>query len=111
MENGEYSWYALGRAIQEAIVAKGLSDTDDPEPTPLTKEEMLQFCGSEEAASLWGSNARCRAERARALGWKPRYTIDDMMKGIAEEVGVYADRYLAGESGGKTNFMQLRIGK
>ncbi|KAH7884924.1 hypothetical protein F5I97DRAFT_1937284 [Phlebopus sp. FC_14] len=33
-----------------------------------------------------GTNSRCKGNRARALGWKPRYTIEDMLNTVEEDV-------------------------
>lgn len=40
-ENGYVSLYEIGRAIGEALVEMGLAD--DPEPTPLTDEELEKY--------------------------------------------------------------------
>ncbi|OSC98273.1 NAD-P-binding protein [Trametes coccinea BRFM310] len=83
-ENGEHSWYQISRAIGEAMVELGL--TDDPEPTPFSTDELIKYFGSEAAGNYSGSNSRCRADRGRSIGWKPRYTTDDMLKSIKPEV-------------------------
>lgn len=44
-ENGEYSWYDLGKAIGKALVRRGLSSSD--EPTTFSREELTKFFGSE----------------------------------------------------------------
>ena len=33
-----------------------------------------------------GTNSRCRADRGRSIGWKPKYTKDDMLKSIRSEM-------------------------
>jgi len=37
-------------------------------------------------APFYGTNTRCLATRARALGWKPKKTTEDMLAGIKTEV-------------------------
>ena len=87
-ENGEHSWYQISRAIGEAMVALGL--TTDPEPTAFTTDELVKYFGSETAGLYSGTNARCRADRGRALGWKAPHTTEDMLKSIRVEVEVFA---------------------
>ncbi|KAL7278982.1 hypothetical protein ACG7TL_006814 [Trametes sanguinea] len=83
-ENGEHSWYQISRAIGEAMVELGI--TDDPEPTSFSKDELIKYFGSEASGNYSGSNSRCRADRGRSIGWKPRYTTEDMLKSIKPEV-------------------------
>ncbi|TFK91161.1 NAD-P-binding protein [Polyporus arcularius HHB13444] len=83
-ENGEHSWYQISKAIGEAMVALGIST--DPEPTSFTTEEMVKYFGSEQWGWYCSSNSRCRGNRPRALGWKPKYTTEDMLKSIQTEV-------------------------
>ena len=84
-ENGEHSWYEISRAIGEAFVELGISAS--PEPTPFTVEEQIKYFGSEELASLYsGTNSRARGERSRSIGWKPKYTTEDLLKSIKPEV-------------------------
>ncbi|KAJ8481047.1 hypothetical protein ONZ51_g6272 [Trametes cubensis] len=86
-ENGEHSWYQVQRAIGEALVRRGI--TQDPEPTPFTTEELAKYFGSESVGRYYsGSNARCRAERSRSIGWKPRYTTEDLLKSVESEMAV-----------------------
>ncbi|KAH9887370.1 NAD-P-binding protein [Cubamyces lactineus] len=86
-ENGEHSWYQVQRAIGEALIKRGI--TQDPEPTPFTTEELAKYFGSEAVGRYYsGSNARCRAERSRSIGWKPRYTTEDMLRSVEAEMAV-----------------------
>ncbi|OSC98263.1 NAD-P-binding protein [Trametes coccinea BRFM310] len=85
LENGEHTWYDISKAIAEAMVALGLSSSD--QPTPFTDEEMARFFGSvENGYQQVGQNSRGRGEQARALGWKPKYSTEDMLKSIKPEV-------------------------
>ncbi|KAI0644728.1 NAD-P-binding protein [Trametes meyenii] len=80
-ENGEHKLYDVARTIGAVFKDFGLSESD--EPTTFTKEELDKyFYGSE---SL-GSNSRCRAERSRAAGWKPKKRTEDMLASIKPEI-------------------------
>ncbi|KAI0822485.1 NAD-P-binding protein [Trametes gibbosa] len=83
-ENGEHSWYQISRAIGDTLVSLGVST--DPEPTPFSTEELVKYFGSEWLGNYSGSNSRARADRGRALGWKPKYTSEDLLKSIKPEV-------------------------
>ncbi|KAI0658305.1 NAD-P-binding protein [Cubamyces menziesii] len=85
LENGEHSWYELGRALGKALVELGVSKS--AEPTSFTDHEIDKYIGNSMVAHLaLGSNARGRGEQARALGWKPKYTTADMLASIKPEV-------------------------
>ncbi|CAL1699088.1 unnamed protein product [Somion occarium] len=83
-ENGEHHWSQISRAIGEAFVQLGIST--DPEPTPFTDEELIKYFGSLWAGNYSGTNSRCRANRSRAIGWKPKHTTQDMVASIKPEV-------------------------
>ncbi|CAL1702850.1 unnamed protein product [Somion occarium] len=82
-ENGEHTWYDLSKAIGEALVQAGLSK--DSEPTSLTDDELIKYTGSVRGEQM-GTNARCRANKARALGWNPTKTSQDMFDGLNLQV-------------------------
>ncbi|KAI0701894.1 NAD(P)-binding protein [Cerioporus squamosus] len=84
VENGEHSWYQIGKAIGHTLVKLGLSN--DPEPTSFTNEELVKYFGSEQSGLGWGTNSRARANRGRSIGWKPKYTTEDMLMSIQPEV-------------------------
>ncbi|KAI0924180.1 hypothetical protein AcW2_005133 [Taiwanofungus camphoratus] len=83
-ENGEHTGYDISRAIAQALVELGVSKS--AEPTPYTTEELVKYWGSEPAGNYNGTNSRCRADRARSIGWKPVNTTADMLAGIKPEV-------------------------
>ena len=83
-ENGEHNWYQVGKAVGEALVNLGVSA--DSEPTPFTSQELAKCWGDERWGWYSGSNSRCRADRGRAIGWRPKYTAEDLLKGIRPEV-------------------------
>ncbi|KAL1944844.1 hypothetical protein VTO73DRAFT_2464 [Trametes versicolor] len=86
-ENGQHSWYQISRAIGDALVALRISQ--DPEPTAFTVEELVKYCGGESLSRYYsGSNSRLKGDRGRAIGWKPKFTIEDLLKSIRPEVEV-----------------------
>ncbi|CAL1702836.1 unnamed protein product [Somion occarium] len=80
VENGEFRWYDLSKAIGEALVEAGLAKSS--EPTSFSDEELIKYAGSMEMGNGMGTNARCRANRARALGWKPTKRTEDLFDSI-----------------------------
>ena len=83
-ENGEHQWIDISRAVGKALVELGLAD--NPEPTTFTVEELVKYWGNEDLGWYSGTNSRCRADRGRALGWKPKYTTQDMLASIKPEI-------------------------
>ncbi|KAI0331860.1 NAD-P-binding protein [Cubamyces sp. BRFM 1775] len=95
-ENGEHSWYQISRAVGEAFVELGISK--DPEPTTLTREELIKYFTSEEWGNYAGTNSRCRADRGRSIGWKPTHTTEDMLKSIKPEIEAILKQQQAGKA-------------
>ncbi|GJE96186.1 NAD(P)-binding protein [Phanerochaete sordida] len=83
-ENGESSWADISRAVGLVMVELGLAA--DAEPTAFSDEELVKYFGSVEIGNYFGTNSRARANHSRALGWKPRYTTQDMLASIKPEV-------------------------
>jgi len=83
-ESGEHTLYDVGKHISEALVALGVGKS--LEVTPFTKEEVDKYF---DGSDYLGSNSRCRANRARALGWKPVKTTKDMLDSIKVEVEAF----------------------
>ncbi|KAI0729688.1 hypothetical protein C8Q72DRAFT_827313 [Fomitopsis betulina] len=79
-ENGEHTWYDISKEIARTFVELGLGGTD--EPTTFTDDELVKYWGSVESGNYSGTNSRCRADRGRALGWKPKYNTKDMSASI-----------------------------
>jgi len=79
-ENGEFTWLQLSKAIGEALHSLRMLKTKDI--TPFSKEDMVKYFGSEEVANYFGTNARCKANRSRAIGWKPTHTTADMIASV-----------------------------
>ncbi|EGN98782.1 hypothetical protein SERLA73DRAFT_181420 [Serpula lacrymans var. lacrymans S7.3] len=79
-ENGEHLLYDVSKAVAEALYELGKGRS--PEPTMVTEEELKV----DPRTIYLGTNSRCRASRARALGWKPKYTTKDLLASIKPEV-------------------------
>ncbi|KAJ7255790.1 hypothetical protein B0H12DRAFT_1112886 [Mycena haematopus] len=79
--NGEHSLYDVGKAIGEALVTLGRSES--PEPTTFTQADLDKYFGG---SSYMGSNSRCRATHSLSIGWKPVKTTKDMLASILPEV-------------------------
>ncbi|KAI0768145.1 NAD-P-binding protein [Trametes elegans] len=80
-ENGEHTMYDIATAMGAALKELQLAPT--AEPSSFTEEELKKyFSGSDNL----GTNVRCRAERARAIGWKPLKTTEDMLASIKPEI-------------------------
>jgi len=79
-ENGEYKLHDVAKAYSQALYDLGRGKS--PDPTTYSDQEVQQYFG----APWLGSNTRCKAERARNLGWKPTKTTKDMLESIRPEV-------------------------
>ncbi|KAL0952912.1 hypothetical protein HGRIS_007127 [Hohenbuehelia grisea] len=84
-ENGEHTMRLLVTSIAQVLHSMGLGDS--PVPTTFTQAELDRYFGGggRDGTSL-GTNSRCRAERAKGLGWAPAKTTDDMLKSLPAEV-------------------------
>jgi nucleoside-diphosphate-sugar epimerase len=70
VENGEeYSWERCAREIGRALQKAG--KIQDPTPRQIPSE-LYNYLFGEWSLPVLGRNARNRANRLRALGWKPR---------------------------------------
>lgn len=81
-ENGEHELYDVSASIGEAMVALG--KTTNPVPTPFTEQEYKKYPAL--SRSGLGTNARCRADRSKGIGWKPKMETKDMLASIKQEV-------------------------
>jgi hypothetical protein len=82
-ENGEHTLYAVSEAIGKAMV--DLGKAKNATPTTFTDDETQRLFPPGTIAFL-NSNARCRADRSKAVGWKSKKTTKDMLVSIKEEV-------------------------
>ncbi|THU98280.1 NAD-binding protein [Dendrothele bispora CBS 962.96] len=81
--NEEHKLYDVAKAIAENLVAEGKAKESDP--TTFTKEEIVKYFPQSDNSE---HNSRCRSTRARALGWLPKRTTQDMLASIKAEVEV-----------------------
>ncbi|KAI5997250.1 hypothetical protein F5J12DRAFT_851731 [Pisolithus orientalis] len=81
-ENGEHKLYDLSKVVAQELYNVGRGKS--PEPAPFTEEDYKR--PENFGLEFLGTNARCLARRARALGWKPKYTTEDAFKSIKPEV-------------------------
>ncbi|KAL0572608.1 hypothetical protein V5O48_009352 [Marasmius crinis-equi] len=88
-ENGEHSLLDIGKGIGQALSELGKAKS--AEPSSFTKDEVAEYFGASGLfsipvpVSMMGSNARCRANRPKAVGWKPSKTTADMLASIKPE--------------------------
>ncbi|KAJ5766951.1 uncharacterized protein N7511_004567 [Penicillium nucicola] len=66
-ENGEHCWGDLARSIARIAVEAGFISSAEEQTMDI--QQARDQAGFE--AASWGLNVRCRALRARKLGWKP----------------------------------------
>ncbi|KAH7928229.1 NAD(P)-binding protein [Leucogyrophana mollusca] len=79
-EGGEHKLYDVSKTIAQVLYDLGKGKS--PEPTTFSEEELQKYFGG----AYLGSNSRARGERSRAIGWKPKYTTEDLLKSIKPEV-------------------------
>lgn len=80
-ENGEHNFHSISETIGKIML--DMRKTDDPLPRPLTKDEAKKYFP--DGGAMMGANARCRADRSRAIGWKPKKGTKDMLASIRLE--------------------------
>jgi len=80
-ESGEYTLFGAAEAIGQALVKRGVAKT--ALPSSFTQEELDKYFGG---SDYLGTNSRCRADRSRKVGWKPKYDGDDFFDSIDPEV-------------------------
>jgi nucleoside-diphosphate-sugar epimerase len=80
-ENSEFSAIEVAQTISEALFELGVASSK--EPSACSQEELDKF------GPFWlifAANCYARADRSRALGWKPTGTKDDFLAHIKAEV-------------------------
>ncbi|KAJ8509377.1 hypothetical protein ONZ45_g8454 [Pleurotus djamor] len=88
-ENGNVTHYEVAQAISQALVSLRVGMS--PEPTQFSREEELRYFGKVGSAFL-GSTSRCLSAHSRVLGWEPRYTTQDRLKGLRAETEIILKR-------------------
>ena len=76
-ENGEHTFYDVVKIIAESLVALG--KITNPEPLSFTDEEIQRYF---QGSTIMGSTSRVRANRSKAIGWRPTRTTKDMLASI-----------------------------
>ncbi|KAG8216629.1 hypothetical protein J3R82DRAFT_6824 [Butyriboletus roseoflavus] len=83
-ENGEYTLKDVSAQVAQVLVDVGVSNPDARTPTSFDAADYAR--PENKHLAYLGTNSRCKANRARALGWTPKYTTEDMLKSIRGEV-------------------------
>lgn len=93
-ENGqEFAWKDAAAEIGKALHVVG--KVKSPKPKQIPEKDYTDLFGPGASDTVVGSNSRCRANRLRALGWKPRETpmyeslIQDELPIILKEKGEF----------------------
>lgn len=79
--NDEHNLGDVSKELGRVLLALGKSTTD--EPKPFTKEEIDQYFNG---MDFFGSDCRGLANKAKAIGWKPKKTTKDLLASIKPEV-------------------------
>lgn len=82
-ESGEHTLWLAGQKIGLSMYKAGM--TEETEPSTFTKEEIDKYFGG---SNYLGSNSRCRGDRSRTIGWRPRYDDQDFQDSFDEEFQV-----------------------
>jgi hypothetical protein len=80
-ENGEYVMQDLAATITRALHARGKSTT--PTPTAFAVEEIQRYFPQ---GTMFGANSRCKAERSRAIGWRPTKEPREFLVSVEAEI-------------------------
>jgi nucleoside-diphosphate-sugar epimerase len=76
-ETGEFQWGEMCRFIAKHLYKIGAIKKDTPDEVN-NDEEFQQAYGTTEAKVALSQNSRSRAEKGRALGWKPTHKAEDV---------------------------------
>ncbi|KAF8555874.1 NAD(P)-binding protein [Imleria badia] len=85
-ENGEDTIRAISERIGEALVEFGMCSPDERTPTSFDETDYTRPENERLHRPEYSSNSRCKASRARALGWQPKHVNEDMLKSVRGEV-------------------------
>jgi len=106
VENFDYTAAEVASLISEALVELGVAT--NRETSAFTEEEIEKIFGVREArvfafaslinfillnqvqgAAALSTNCYIKADRGRALGWKPKYGKSEFLKSVKDEVAAY----------------------
>ncbi|KAF9562652.1 NAD(P)-binding protein [Agrocybe pediades] len=82
VESLTFSFIDIARKIAEALVELGL--ITEKEPNAFSNEELTKYLGP-----FWpflGANSVSKADRGRAIGWKPVASLEDFLADVKDEV-------------------------
>ncbi|TFK49690.1 NAD(P)-binding protein [Heliocybe sulcata] len=79
-ENGHFAYYEIAQVVGQALVDSGRATS--AAPTPFTKDDLDKYFAG---ATFLGTNSYCKAERSRALGWKPIKVKQDFLDSVLPE--------------------------
>lgn len=79
--SGESTFHQISKTIGEVLVKKGLADTAEPREINDEQEAIKAFAFP--YAAFLGVNSRIVSNKAKKIGWQPKYT--DMLKSLVDE--------------------------
>ncbi|KAH8553423.1 hypothetical protein BGW37DRAFT_260472 [Umbelopsis sp. PMI_123] len=88
-ETGEFQWGDMYRHLAKYLYQLGAIKKDTPEVVN-TDEEFLKAYGTLNAKVGLSHNSRSRAEKGRALGWKPTHKSEDVFTDAEREARLIA---------------------
>lgn len=100
-EGGEFAWKDVTKAIQTGLVECGFTTETNPKDAMHGEayEEVFTKHDDFDYDNIVGGNARVRAVKARALGWRPlRSTAENFFNDITDLVTLIARKYQLGNS-------------
>ncbi|KAG2176105.1 hypothetical protein INT43_005338 [Umbelopsis isabellina] len=88
-ETGEFQWGEMCRRIAKYLYSLGAIKKDVPDEVN-NDEEFKAAYGTEEAKVGLSQNSRSRADKSRALGWKPTHKPEDVFTDAERECRLIA---------------------
>ncbi|KAG6888925.1 hypothetical protein C0995_004938 [Termitomyces sp. Mi166 len=82
-ENGEYIMWNIAKAVGQTLHDAG--KLKSPMPSAYTQEEMRRFFPD---GTMFGTNSRCKGDRSRAVGWRPKKGYQDLVASIKDEIRI-----------------------
>ncbi|KAI8076753.1 uncharacterized protein BX664DRAFT_343837 [Halteromyces radiatus] len=88
-ESGFYEWQQAYQVMAKTLHALGAI----PSPLPIiirSDDEFIRVYKMLAFKFAYGGNTRVSADKCRAIGWSPKYSLDDFLLDIEREAGVLA---------------------
>jgi len=76
----------IGKAVSEVLITLGKGT--DPEPSSFTDEEIQRYL---KGSTFMGSTSRARANRSKAISWRPTRTIEHLLASVLSDTKVLFD--------------------